>query len=192
MKENVSPTSAAEALRRGAVALVPTETVVGLVAAGSGLRRIEQIKGRDPAKPIALLCASAEEAFALAARVPPLARKLASLYWPGPLTLVLDHPGGGTIGVRVPAGPVVRELLAAYREPLYATSANLSGEPAPKALHEVDPRVSEAVDLVVDGEPGSGEASAVVDLSGAHVRLLRPTEDLTEGALSYLVAEADS
>jgi len=192
MKENVSPTSAAEALRRGAVALVPTETVVGLVAAGSGLRRIEQIKGRDPAKPIALLCASAEEAFALAASVPPLARKLASLYWPGPLTLVLDHPGGGTIGVRVPAGPVVRELLAAYREPLYATSANLSGEPAPKALHEVDPRVSEAVDLVVDGEPGSGEASAVVDLSGADVRLLRPTEDLTEGALSYLVAEADS
>jgi len=192
MTENVSPTSAAEALRRGAVALVPTETVVGLVAAGSGLRRIEQIKGRDPAKPIALLCASAEEAFALAARVPPLARKLASLYWPGPLTLVLDHPGGGTIGVRVPAGPVVRELLAAYREPLYATSANLSGEPAPKALHEVDPRVSEAVDLVVDGEPGSGEASAVVDLSGADVRLLRPTEDLTEGALSYLVAEADS
>ena len=192
MTENVSPTSAAEALRRGAVALVPTETVVGLVAARSGLRRVEQIKGRDPAKPIALLCASAEEAFALAASVPQLARKLASLYWPGPLTLVLDHPGGGTIGVRVPAGPVVRELLAAYREPLYATSANLSGEPAPKALHEVDPRVSEAVDLVVDGEPGSGEASAVVDLSGADVRLLRPTEDLTEGALSYLVAEADS
>jgi len=192
MKENVSPTSAAEALRRGAVALVPTETVVGLVAARSGLRRVEQIKGRDPAKPIALLCASAEEAFALAASVPQLARKLASLYWPGPLTLVLDHPGGGTIGVRVPAGPVVRELLAAYREPLYATSANLSGEPAPKALHEVDPRVSEAVDLVVDGEPGSGEASAVVDLSGADIRLLRPTEDLTEGVLSYLVAEADN
>ncbi len=187
MRKDVSPTEAAEALRNGQVALVPTETVVGLVAAEPGLRRIEQIKARDPGKPVALLCASAEEAFALAASVPPLARRLANLYWPGPLTLVLDRPGGGTVGVRVPADSVVRAVLAAYGGPLYATSANLSGEPAPKGLEEVDPRVSEAVDLIVEGEAGSGEASAVVDLSGGRVRLLRATEELTEDTLSHLV-----
>ena len=191
MKKTVSPTEAARALRYGKVALVPTETVVGLVAAETGLRRIERIKNRDPGKPVALLCASAEEAFALATDVSPLARKLASLYWPGPLTLVLDRAGGGTVGVRVPAGPVMRELLTAYGEPLYATSANLSGEPAPKGLEEVDLRVSEAVDLIVEGEPGSGEASAVADLSGGGVRLLRATRELTEDTLSQLVAEAD-
>jgi L-threonylcarbamoyladenylate synthase len=173
-------------LRDGGVALVPTETVVGLVAAEPGLRRIEEIKNRDPGKPIALLCASAEEAFALATDVPPLARKLASLYWPGPLTLVLNRAGGGTVGVRVPAGPVVRAVLAAYGEPLYATSANLSGEPAPKGLEEVDPRVAEAVELVVEGEPGSGEASAVVDLSGGRVQLLRATEELSVEKLARL------
>jgi L-threonylcarbamoyladenylate synthase len=180
----VSPAEAAEALRDGKVALVPTETVVGLVAAESGLHRIREIKGRDPGKPIALLCASPEEAFALAASVPQLARRLASLYWPGPLTLVLDRAGGGTVGVRVPEGPAVRAVLAAYGEPLYATSANRSGEPAPKALKEVDPRVSETVDLIVEGEPGSGEASAVVDLSGGRVRLLRATEELSEEKLA--------
>jgi L-threonylcarbamoyladenylate synthase len=191
MRKHVPPTEAARALRRGKVALVPTETVVGLVAAETGLRRIELIKNRDPGKPVALLCASAEEAFALATDVSPLGRKLASLYWPGPLTLVLDRAGGGTVGVRVPAGPVMRELLTAYGEPLYATSANLSGEPAPKGLEEVDLRVSEAVNLIVEGEPGSGEASAVVDLSGGGVRLLRATRELTEDTLSQLVAEAD-
>ncbi len=191
MRKHVPPTEAARALRRGKVALVPTETVVGLVAAETGLRRIERIKNRDPGKPVALLCASGEEAFALATDVSPLARKLASLYWPGPLTLVLDRAGGGTVGVRVPAGPVMRELLTAYGEPLYATSANLSGEPAPKGLEEVDLRVSEAVDLIVEGEPGSGEASAVADLSGGGVRLLRATRELTEDTLSQLVAEAD-
>jgi L-threonylcarbamoyladenylate synthase len=189
MKRGVPPAEAAKELRDGRVALVPTETVVGLVAAEPGLRRIEEIKGRDPGKPIALLCASAEEAFALAASVPPLARRLADLYWPGPLTLVLGRPGGGTVGVRVPAGPVVRAVLAAYGEPLYATSANVSGEPAPQGIKEVDPRVSEAVDLVVYGEPGSGEASAVVDLSGRRGRLLRATEDLSEEKLAELAAE---
>jgi len=186
MRRSVSPAEAAQALREGRVALVPTETVVGLVAAEPGLRRIEEIKNRDPGKPIALLCASAEEALALASDVPPLARRLASLYWPGPLTLVLERPGGETVGVRVPAGRVVRAVLAAYGGPLYATSANLSGEPAPRGLEEVDPRVSEAVDVVVGGEAGSGEASAVVDLSGGRVRLLRATEDLSEEKLGEL------
>ena len=131
--KTVSPHEAVFALRTGSVALVPTETVVGLVAAESGLPRIREIKGRDTNKPIALLCSSADEAFGMAANVPSLAGDLADIYWPGPLTLVLDLPSGGTIGVRVPAGRAVRELLAAYGGPLYATSANLSGKPAPAA-----------------------------------------------------------
>jgi L-threonylcarbamoyladenylate synthase len=180
----VSPMEAAEALRAGKAALVPTETVVGLVAAGHGLDRIHEIKDRDPDKPVALLCPSAEEAFALAANAPPLAKRLARAYWPGPLTLVLDRLAGGTVGVRVPAGSVVRAVLAAYGEPLYATSANLAGEPPPKALSEVDPRVSESVELAVEGESGSGEASAVVDLSGGRVRLLRATGGLSEETLA--------
>jgi L-threonylcarbamoyladenylate synthase len=192
MKGSVAPAEAARALREGRVALVPTETVVGLVSAEVGLPRIREIKGRDAGKPIALLCASAEEAFALAASEPPLARKLASMYWPGPLTLVLDRPGGGTVGLRVPDDSAAREVLEAYGEPLYATSANPSGQPAPKGIEEVDPNVSEAVDLVVGGGPGTGEASAVVDLSGGRVRLLRTTTELTEDRLSNLAAEAEA
>jgi L-threonylcarbamoyladenylate synthase len=150
---------------------------------------MREIKGREANKPIALLCASAEEAFWLATNVPPLARDLANRYWPGPLTLVLDLPSGGTIGVRVPAGRAVRDLLEAYGGPLYATSANLSGEPAPAALDEVDPQVLEAVDIVVSGERGSGEASAVVDLSGGNVRLVRSARDLSTQKLARLAPE---
>lgn len=182
----------ARALRDGKVALIPTETVVGLIAGDSGLHRIWEIKGRNPSKPVALLCASADEAFAQAAEVPPLARKLAGMYWPGPLTLVLDRTGGGTIGVRVPDHPVVRDLLVAYGGPLYATSANLSGEAAPRAIEDVDERVVAGVDLSLTGEPGDGEASAVVDLSGGGTRLLRATAELTEERLELLAKEAKS
>jgi len=185
----VSPNDAVAALRAGNVALVPTETVVGLVAAEPGLPRIREIKGRDVNKPIALLCISAEEAFELATNVPSLARDLAELYWPGPLTLVLDLPSGGTIGVRVPAGKAVRQLLEAYSGPLYATSANLSGQPARAAPDDVEPSVLEAVDIIVRGERGTGEASAVVDLSGGNVRLVRPTGELSAQSLARLATK---
>jgi L-threonylcarbamoyladenylate synthase len=188
--KTVPPHEAVAALKAGRVALVPTETVVGLVAAESGLPRIREIKGRDANKPIALLCASAREAFELTANVPPLAEHLAELYWPGPLTLVLNLPSGGTIGMRVPAGKAVRELLEAYGGPLYATSANVSGESASAAPEEVDPQVVEAVDLVVEGGPGSGEASAVVDLSGGKVQLLRANNALSTQKLAHLVSES--
>jgi L-threonylcarbamoyladenylate synthase len=177
---------AASVLRDGGVVLVPTETVVGLVAAEAG--PLNGIKGSDPGKPLARLCASAEEAFSLAAEVPPLARALAEVYWPGPLTLVLDRRGGGTVGVRVPAGAVV-DVLRAYGRPLYATSANPSGGTAPRSLGDVDPGVAAAADVVVDGEAGSGEASAVVDLSGEEARVLRPTEALTSEALRKLAGD---
>ena len=181
-----SPREAAVALRAGKVALVPTETVVGLVAAESGLPRVREIKGREADKPIAILCSSAEEAFALVEKVPPLARKLGEKYWPGPLTLVMDLPDGGTVGVRVPAGRTVREVLGAYGEPLFATSANLSGERDASSVESVDPRVLSAVDEVVEGEAGSGEASAVVDLSCGRVQLLRATKELTGDGLRRL------
>ena len=172
----VSADEAASVLREGGVVLVPTETVVGLVAAEAG--PLNRIKGSDPGKPLAMLCASAEEALSLATEVPLLARTLADAFWPGPLTLVLGRRGGGTVGVRVPAGAVVG-LLRAYGGPLYATSANPSGGRAPRSLSDVDPTVVAAADLVVPGEPGSGEASAVVDFSGGEARLLRATEAIT-------------
>ena len=90
--------------------------------------------------------------------------------------------------MRVPADSAVRRVLEAYGGPLYATSANLAGEPAPRGLEGVDPKVSEAVDVIVGGKPGSGEASAVVDLSGGRVRLLRATEGLSSARLESLAA----
>lgn len=183
---------AVDALRNGGTVLIPTETVVGLVAAEAGLGRVQEIKGRDPGKPIALLCASVEEALACGENVSPLARRLAERYWPGPLTLVLERTGGGTIGVRVPDHPMAQGLLAYYGGTLYATSANLSGASSPRSLEEVDSRVREAVDVIVEGEAGGGVASAVVDLSGQEAWLIRAGGELTKEELARLAEEKAS
>ncbi len=170
--------------------LMPTETVVGLVSGRAGLSKLYETKGRDQDKPIALLCGWAREAFALAREVPPLARSLADHFWPGPLTLVLDAKDGGTIGVRVPDHAVARAVLGEYGGPLYATSANPSGEPAPRALEDVSPAIHAVADFAIKGEPGSGEASAVVDLSGDRTQLLRSTKRLGEEELFRLANSA--
>ena len=185
----VSVEAATEILRNGGVVLAPTETVVGLVAAERGLRRLSEIKHRDPEKPIALLCATREEAFQMIPYVSALAEKLADRYWPGPLTLVMRKEDGGTIGVRVSDHEVIGRLLGSYGGPLYATSANLAGEPAPAAIEEVDPRIVEAVDAIVEGEIGAGEASAVVDLSDSEARLLRANAVLDETELRRIAGE---
>jgi L-threonylcarbamoyladenylate synthase len=185
----VSAEEAGDRLRKGEVGLVPTDTVVGLIAGETGVLQLSRIKGRDPNKPIALLCSSTEEAFALAREAPPLARLLAGRLWPGPLTLVLDAKYG-PVGVRVPAHPAVLAVLDGYGGPLYATSANLAGEPAPNALEGVDSTVLTAVEFAVQGEAGDGAASAVVDLSGGKVCLLRPTKSLSDAELHRLATLA--
>lgn len=186
--KTVSPKKAADIIREGGVALVPTETVVGLVCAEAGLEKVRNIKGRDADKPIALLCRNAEEAFSLAFETPPLARKLAELFWPGPLTLVFRAEDGGSVGVRVPEGKV-REVLEAHGGPMYATSANLSGEAAPESLEAVDERVRVAADAIVEGGGGGGEASAVVDVSGDSPKLLRASASLDGHRLRKIASE---
>ena len=176
----VSVGEAAGFLHKGKVGVVPTETVVGLIAGEKGVDRLAEIKGRDPNKPISLLCASTKDAFALAREVPVLAHSLADCFWPGPLTLVLDARDGGTVGVRVPDHPVVRALLLSHGAPFYATSANRSGENAPSSLREVKSEISNLADFAIEGEPGGGEPSAVVDFSGGRIQLLRSTTNLDE------------
>ncbi|WP_119068331.1 L-threonylcarbamoyladenylate synthase [Rubrobacter indicoceani] len=135
MKTNFgSVTEAVRMLENGGVVLVPTETVVGLVSTEAGLQKIYNLKGRDADKPVALLCRSTEEAFSLSDEAPNIARSLASRFWPGSLTMILKaRHGNVNVGLRVPLG-TVRGLLEAYGAPLYATSANVSGEEAPRAL----------------------------------------------------------
>ena len=123
---------AAEALRRGALVILPTDTVYGVAvdpAAAGALERIYAAKGRDPGKPVPFLAADAAEVARAGAVMGWRARRLARRYWPGPLTLVLPM-GDGFEGFRVPDHPVTLAVLRAAGGLLRVTSANLSGQPA--------------------------------------------------------------
>lgn len=184
--------AALDALRRGDVVAIPTETVYGLVVLPElePLERLLAAKRRSAEKGIQLLVDSVEQAVAIARMTAPAAT-LAERFWPGGLTIVLarrpdvglpSQLGGGrpTLGIRLPDHDVPR-ALARRLGPIAASSANISGEPDATTAERVAASIGDAVALIVDGGAvRGGVPSTVVDCSDpdAEPRILR------EGAIS--------
>ncbi|HEX4141548.1 MAG TPA: L-threonylcarbamoyladenylate synthase [Candidatus Methylacidiphilales bacterium] len=155
---------AVELLRAGEVIGLPTETVYGLAGDGlnsAALARIFETKHRPLFDPLILHFADAESAFAVAADVPDIARRLAEKFWPGPLTLVLRKKeivpdlatsGLPNVALRVPAHPVAQALLRAFGGgPLAAPSANRFGRISPTDARAVHAELGQTIPLILDG-----------------------------------------
>jgi tRNA threonylcarbamoyl adenosine modification protein (Sua5/YciO/YrdC/YwlC family) len=172
----------ADALDRGGVVAVPTDTVYGLACrpgVGDALERIYELKGRPAQKALPFLIPDAERLDAFVNRVPPKAGEFAAAHWPGPLTLVLG-PDGKTAALRIPRHDFLREVLRAVAGPVAATSANLSGTPALTEADAVAAAFPTGLDLVVDdGKAEIGRESSLVRVTEENAwRVLR------RGALS--------
>lgn len=170
-----------EALRAGALVVLPTETVYGVAAdpaVPEAVDRIFEAKVRERGKPIPLLAASLAVVERAGAELSSQARRLACRYWPGPLTLVLNC-GGRTEGFRVPNHPVALAVLNAVGGLLRVTSANLSGEPSALTAASAVKALGRHVAVVLDaGSVALGVESTVVDATGGELKILR------KGALS--------
>jgi L-threonylcarbamoyladenylate synthase len=178
--------AALEALRAGDLIVYPTETFYAIGAdamSTSALERIYAVKGRERDKPIALIAADAESAFALASKIPDNARRLAEAFWPGPLTLVLSARDGidrsiigldGGIGVRVSSHPLARDLAAELGHPITATSANLAGHAPAATLTAARGSLGDKIKVFLEGGTLQGGApSTIVAFDEAGVRILR-------------------
>lgn len=178
---------AVDHLRAGGVLAYPTETVYGLGGACSleGVAAVRRLKGREPDKPLLALIASATDADGL--RWTAEARELASIFWPGSVTLVLDDPDRifpdgirslkGTVGLRVSPHPLVSVLLKEYGAPLTSTSLNVPGEmPVSSGSEAREVLVRLGADGAVLLDVGTLPASApstVVDCTGRVPVVLR-------------------
>lgn len=178
---------AAEILRRGGLVAFPTETVYGLGADATNpaaVARIFEAKGRPATNPLIVHGADAGAVRPAVSAWTPAAEKLARVFWPGPLTLVLPRSGlipdvvtagQGTVGVRVPDSVVARRLLERTGRPVAAPSANRSTGVSPTRAGHVLNDLDGRVDLVLDAGPTPvGIESTVLDLTSDPPRVLRP------------------
>jgi L-threonylcarbamoyladenylate synthase len=178
---------AKSALLAGRLVAFPTETVYGLGADAANDRAVATLyaaKERPTFNPLIAHVTDLAAARSLA-QFDAEALKLAEIFWPGPLTLVLAKhrncpvgqlatSGLDTIAVRVPSHPVARNILSAFGKAVVAPSANRSGRVSPTSARHVQADLGGRIDLIVDGGATPlGIESTIVACLGTTV-LLRP------------------
>lgn len=165
-------------MRAGGVTALPTDTLYGLAADGdspAGVQGIYDLKGRDEGKPLILFLDDPTRLPDLGIRPTPVQQRVLARFWPGALTVVfpLPRPAPGlaafafpSLGVRVPAAPDLRRLLAAYPGFLLTTSCNRSGEAPLSDPSAIEAAFSPRLDWLLDGGPLAPSApSTVLDVS---------------------------
>lgn len=172
---------AADALRRGEIVAYPTETVYGLGVDPfneDAIRRLFELKGRDPSNPVLLIVAGRRQLDDLVGQMSPKAAAYAEAFWPGPLSMLFPISRlvpkalcgeDGRICVRWTASVVAADLCYAFGSAIVSTSANLAGgEPARKP-QDVP---SEGVSICLDGGelPLSAPSTVLEPESGAILR----------------------
>ena len=174
-------------LRSGKIGAIPTETVYGLAADIQQPQAVEavfQAKGRPAFDPLIVHVASQNQAETVA-RFNPLAHRLADLFWPGPLTLVLPKTPSissritanlNTVAVRCPAHPIMREVLMESGLSLAAPSANPFGRISPTQASHVLEHLNSKIDFVLDGgSTQHGLESTILKVVESNsVEILRP------------------
>jgi L-threonylcarbamoyladenylate synthase len=173
------------ALKAGELVVYPTETFYAIGAdafSPIALRRLFQVKRREPGRPVGLIAADTAMAFSVAREIPTDARRLADEFWPGPLTLVLparddlaeELAGADGVGVRVSPNPVARALSAGIGRPITATSANLSGRAPASTLEDARAGLGEKVKVYFEGGKLTASApSSVVTINASGWKMVR-------------------
>lgn len=192
---------AGDIIRSGGLVAFPTETVYGL--GGDALNeksseRIYRAKGRPSDNPLIVHICRREDMKAIVKEVPETAWKLAEVFWPGPLTMILHKSekipytttgGLDTVAVRMPRHKVALAFIEAAGGYIAAPSANTSGKPSPTLAKYVEEDMSGRIEMLIDGgEVGIGLESTIVDLTEEIPMILRPGY-ITKAMLEEVLGE---
>jgi L-threonylcarbamoyladenylate synthase len=198
--------AAVEAVKSGELAVFPTDTVYGIGAdafTAHAITALHHARAVTRQVPPPVLVGSRHTLDGLVYSLPKAARDLADAFWPGPLTILVEHSpslqwdlgdSGGQVAVRMPLHPVALEVLREIG-PMAVTTANKVGQPAPTTAEEAREQLEYAVRVYLEAGPAADPApSTVVDVTGDVPRVLRagaiPWEKLRDVVPDIVGAEA--
>lgn len=192
----------ARIIKDGGLVAFPTETVYGLGADAlnsHASKKIYEAKGRPSDNPLIVHIASPDQMDVIARDIPDKAYKLASVFWPGPLTIILNKKenipsettgGLDTVAIRLPASKIARDIIEASGGYVAAPSANISGRPSPTRVEHVIEDLDGKIDMIIDGGKSTlGLESTIIDLSENTPTVLRPgsiTKNMLENIIGHV------
>lgn len=174
----------ADLLRRDGVIAYPTDTLFGLgalISRKKAVDRIQQLTGRDPRKPMSILCANLSMLGRYTQHLETATFRWLKQLLPGPYTVVLPASrevprylqAKQTVGLRIPDHPFCRALVERLDEPILTATCKRSDQEPFFSAWDIHEELGHALDLVIDcGEP-AGTHSTVLDLTGPEPRLIR-------------------
>jgi L-threonylcarbamoyladenylate synthase len=176
---------AARSVASGELVVLPTDTVYGIGADAFDATAVTELlraKGRGRDMPVPVLVGSWDTIDGLVTYVPAQTRTLIEAFWPGGLTLIVEHAPSltwdlgdarGTVAVRMPLHPVAIELLT-KTGPMAVSSANVTGRPPAQTVEEAREQLAESVAVYLDGGPAVvGVASTIVDVTAETPKVVR-------------------
>jgi L-threonylcarbamoyladenylate synthase len=183
--------AAVEAVKSGELVVLPTDTVYGVGAdafTAHAVNALQNARGADRRVPPPVLVGSRHTLDGLVYSLPKAARELADAFWPGALTIIVEHSPslqwdlgdtGGVVAVRMPLHPVALEVLREVG-PMAVTTANKIGQPPPATAEDARDQLEYAVRIYLEAGAAADPApSTIVDVTGDVPRVLR------NGAIPY-------
>lgn len=168
---------AAGVLRNGGLVAFPTETVYGIAANflnAKAIDRLYNIKKRPRDKPFTFHIADLGALQYLGITLSTPAEKIASKFWPGPLTILALNKKGEKLGIRMPKNNIALALIREASVPVVAPSANISGNKPPVSSHDVTKDIGAFIDMVIDGgDTEIGIESSILDVGTEPFNVIR-------------------
>lgn len=195
--------TAANIIKSGGLVAFPTETVYGLGADAlnpTASDKIYKAKGRPSDNPLIVHIADPRHMEQIAKDIPKKAYMLAEVFWPGPLTIILNKKelvpfsttgGLSTVAIRLPASRIAKELISCSGGFIAAPSANVSGKPSPTMAKHVIADMDGKIDMIIDGGKSTlGLESTIIDLSSNDAIILRPG-CITKAMLENIIGDVE-
>lgn len=175
-----------EIIKLGGIAILPTDTVYGIVADAeneNAVKKIYEIKKREPANPVNILVSNKNMIKQVTKQITHNEEKIIDNFFPGALTIIFEKnekisqtitANKNTVGIRMPDNKMLLDLITYIGKPIVATSCNMANKPVLQDMQEIQREFKDKVECIVDGGNNiNGTPSTIIQIEKNELKVLR-------------------
>ena len=172
-------------LKDGKLVIMPTDTIYGIIGDATNedvINKVYEVKERPHDKPLLILVSNLSMLHELVTEIPKETEKIINKFWPGPLTILFKKSSkvsdaltanSALVAIRMPNDKRLLNIMNHLNRPLISTSANISSHDAITNPNQLEEKMKEKIDLIVDEGTVNNEASTLITIVNGKIEILR-------------------